>query len=215
MIFETNNIYHIYNQGNNHQKIFFYHKNYLYFLRKIKDHILPYADLLAWCLMPNHFHLLVFVNKLELGSEAFTKGEKKIYDTLTQSEGFTTLNDSIGTMLRSYTRAINIQQERSGSLFRRKTKAKFIARVGNEVIPSMDKTPPDKVADKKASLTALISDREYLQDCFNYIHDNPVEAGLVTHIKEWEFSSYLDYTDLRKWNQVNIERANELGLEVH
>ena len=61
MIFETEHLYHIYNQGNNKQKIFFSRENYLYFLQKINKHIRPHVDVLAWCLMPNHFHLLVYV----------------------------------------------------------------------------------------------------------------------------------------------------------
>jgi len=49
MNFEPGNLYHIYNQGNNRQKIFFSRENYLFFLNKIKKHILPHADILAWC----------------------------------------------------------------------------------------------------------------------------------------------------------------------
>jgi putative transposase len=64
---EPNHIYHIYNQINNRQKIFFNRENYLYFLKKVKQHPLPYADILAWCLMPNHFHLLVAVREVQLG----------------------------------------------------------------------------------------------------------------------------------------------------
>ncbi len=61
MYFESTCIYHIYNQGNNWQAIFFNRENYLFFIRKIRIHILPFADILAWCLMPNHFHLMVEV----------------------------------------------------------------------------------------------------------------------------------------------------------
>ncbi len=61
MIFEKGHLYHIYNQGNNKQKIFLNRENYLFFLKKINTYILPYADVLAWCLMPNHFHLMVLV----------------------------------------------------------------------------------------------------------------------------------------------------------
>jgi len=57
MIFEAGNLYHIYNQGNNRIPIFFSRENYLFFLKKIKQYVLPYADVLAWCLMPNHFLL--------------------------------------------------------------------------------------------------------------------------------------------------------------
>ena len=66
MYFESNHIYHIYNRGNNSQNIFFTRDNYLFFLEKIRKHILPYADVLAWCLMPNHFHLMVYVKVTEL-----------------------------------------------------------------------------------------------------------------------------------------------------
>ncbi|MDD3490054.1 MAG: hypothetical protein PHR62_09250 [Paludibacter sp.] len=60
------NIYHIYNQGNNRQKIFYNRDNYLYFLQKMNDYLLPYCDVLAWCLMPNHFHWMVYVRETEL-----------------------------------------------------------------------------------------------------------------------------------------------------
>jgi len=119
MNFEANHAYHIYNQGNNRQKIFFSRENYLFFLKKIHEHILPFADVLAWCLMPNHFHLMIYVNKVKIESEALS-------EAFTRSEGLTchgTLNDSIGVLLRSYTRAVNKERNRSGSLFRRKTKA--------------------------------------------------------------------------------------------
>jgi len=63
MILEPNNLYHIYNQGNNRQQIFFEKENYYFFLRKMSTHLLPYADIIAWCLMPNHFHWMLWVHK--------------------------------------------------------------------------------------------------------------------------------------------------------
>ena len=62
------NIYHIYNQGNNRQKIFYNRDNYLFFLQKMNDYLLPYCDVLAWCLMPNHFHWMVYVRETDLES---------------------------------------------------------------------------------------------------------------------------------------------------
>ena len=40
MYFEPTGIYHIYNQGNNRQKIFYNRENYMFFTRKIRTHIL-------------------------------------------------------------------------------------------------------------------------------------------------------------------------------
>ena len=80
-------------------------RNYEYFLAKISKHICKHSDLICYCLMPNHFHLMIQVKQDAKGTE---------------------LNSEIGTMLRSYTRAINLQEERTGSLFQQKTKAKNV-----------------------------------------------------------------------------------------
>ena len=73
MQLEKGYVYHIFNQGNNHRHIFFNHENHLFFLEKLKTFILPYADILAWCLMPNHFHLMVRINEIELAVEDIDK----------------------------------------------------------------------------------------------------------------------------------------------
>ena len=46
-------------------------------LKKIETYILPYTDILAWCLMPNHFHLMVLIREEELPieNEGFTQSE--------------------------------------------------------------------------------------------------------------------------------------------
>lgn len=62
MRFFRENIYHVYNRGNNSNPIFFERENYYFFLKKMRRHLLPYCDILAWCLMPNHFHWLIYVN---------------------------------------------------------------------------------------------------------------------------------------------------------
>jgi len=57
MHFYNKSIYHVYNQGNNRQRIFFERKDYLRFLEKIKVLVKPNCDLLAYCLMPIYFHI--------------------------------------------------------------------------------------------------------------------------------------------------------------
>lgn len=47
MNFEFGQLYHIYNQGNNRQKVYFNRNNYLYYLSKIHDYIVPLSDILA------------------------------------------------------------------------------------------------------------------------------------------------------------------------
>ena len=194
MQLESGHLYHIYNQGNNKQQIFFNRENYLFFLKKVRNFILPHADIFAWCLMPNHFHLMILVNNVDVklgNSKDFTKQN---------NEKLRTLNNSIGIMLRSYTDAINKQEERSGALFRRNTKAECIDCTG--LIPSFIK---ENGINK---INISIPKNQYPQVCFEYIHQNPVKAGLTVSSEQWEFSSAIDYKNMRSGNLINKDRAH-------
>ncbi|MGI8950177.1 MAG: transposase [Chitinophagaceae bacterium] len=114
MRFNKDNLYHIYNRGNNKQQIYFSNTDYLNFLQKINENIKPYCNILAWCLMPNHFHLLIFTNEQ-------TIIEKKIGGLILQN-----LICGIKQLLSSYTKSINKKYNRTGNLFQQKTKAKQI-----------------------------------------------------------------------------------------
>ena len=50
----------------------------------------------------------------------------------------------------------------------------------------------------------------YAEQAFNYIHQNPVKAGLCKVMEEWEFSSYRDYAGLRTGKLCNKEFAAQL-----
>ncbi len=53
--------YHLYNRGNNRETLFRYDENYRYFLALYARYAEPAFDTYAYCLLPNHFHLLVRV----------------------------------------------------------------------------------------------------------------------------------------------------------
>ncbi len=199
MLLEKGYLYHTYNQGNNQRKIFFKRDNCLFFLNKIKTYILPYADILAWCLMPNHFHLMILVKEEELPIVES--------DTMTSSHRITTyrnktrtINNSIAILLRSYTRAINKQENISGSLFKAHTKA--------ECINCFKGDAPSFISDKMTS-SHLITEKQYPQVCFDYIHQNPVKTRLVKKEIEYEFSSAKDYATTRNGKLINKEIAFE------
>ena len=191
MQFESGHLYHIYNQGNNRQKIFFERDNYLFFLKKIRTYILPYGDIIAWCLMTNHFHLMVLVRDTSVS----------VAHSDTDAVHIRTLNDSIGIMLRSYTSAINKQQERTGSLFREKTKA--------ECIDCTKLSPSYITEDGVTKIDTTPVENQYPQACFNYIHQNPVKAHLVKTAEKWEFSSAIDYLGLRDGDLINKDIAGK------
>ncbi len=199
MQFQEGYIYHIFNQGNNRRKIFFQRKNYLFFLGKIRMYVVPYADILAWCLMPNHFHLMVLVRHLQLpvrsGSRSAGGPEGRMR----------TINDSIGLMLRSYTSAINKQEKSSGSLFRKQTKAECV---------NCPKSPEPAWHTVNGVTVGTVAppDRRYPQVLFDYIHENPVKAGFEMDPADWEFSSAAAYAGKRQDILINREVAEEYGL---
>ena len=200
MQFEEGHIYHIYNQGNNRQKIFFERENYFFFMKKMRDHLLPHCNILAWCLMPNHFHWMVEVTKLN-ATHRMTSSHPMSERSHPMSER--TLNDSIAILLRSYTRAINKAQNMTGSLFRAKTKAICLTCIKG-ITPAFFNTNYGTI------INSIDSKKEYPQQCFNYIHENPVKAGLVRNATEWEFSSSQDYNGMRDGRLVNRERTKIL-----
>ncbi|MDP3431826.1 MAG: hypothetical protein Q8T04_02520 [Bacteroidota bacterium] len=231
MQFESGHIYHIYNQGNNRQKIFHDRENYLFFLRKIRTHILPFADILAWCLMPNHFHLMVYVNHTEVDEQLMSRfpGASRVINpgptlsrtrisdpeipeaipgaTQSRTRNLISFNKSIGIMLASYTRAINKQFNWSGSLFRSETKAVCLTEV-NGISPGWITTMGI------TQITVHDPDLDYPNVCFNYILNNPVKDKLVSKPEDWEFSSFSDSIGNRNGSLINKSRIEEFGLRI-
>ncbi|HEX4851112.1 MAG TPA: transposase, partial [Puia sp.] len=115
MMLEQDEIYHIYNRGNNRQQVFFYESHYLHFIKSMRKNICPYCEMLAWCLMPNHFHFLICANK---------KSIPLIMDGSFERQQF---SQGIKQLLSSYTKGINEEMNFTGSRFQQKTKSKNVS----------------------------------------------------------------------------------------
>ena len=115
--------------------------------------------------------------------------------------GRRTLNQSIGILLRSYTRIINAENEFTGSLFRNGSKA--------SAINSFKGLQPNNWKSKIAIFN-MLPENQYPQVCFDYIHYNPVKAGLVEKVTDWEFSSARDYSNLRNNGIINKQIAKNI-----
>lgn len=72
-------VYHIYNRGINRKKIFFEDRNYDFFLQRFRRYVLGHIGLLTYCLMPNHFHLLVRINEFEFKEDVLLTGVEKAF----------------------------------------------------------------------------------------------------------------------------------------
>jgi len=179
MYFEPNAVYHIYNRSN--ETVFYSRENYLFLLTKIQKLVFPVCNILAWVLMPNHFHFLIEAT------------EKSCYNTAEKHRPeLQVLSKNIGIVLSSYTQAINRQKGRKGNLFAHKTKAKTL----NEAYY------PPSGSNRLAGLQL-----DYATACFLYIHQNPVMAGIAIELGDWEFSSFRDYAGFRDGKLVRKDLA--------
>ena len=175
MQFEEEYIYHVYNRGNNLERIFFQEENYYYFLSKIKNEIVPVCNILAYCLLPNHFHFLV--QATDKSCELYKSKTEK---TLNEQN----LSKRLGLVLSSYTQGINNRYNRVGILFQQKTKAKC--------------------------LNQERSKSDYLTLCFQYIHQNPVVAGLVEKIEDWSYPSFHEFYRQEPDRIYNLDLVHEM-----
>jgi putative transposase len=143
-VFAQGQYYHIFNRGAGKEQIFFNEGNYEYFLLLVKRYYQKYgATIIAYCLMPNHYHFLL------------------------RQETDEPLSKFMQVLFNAYAQALNIQQERMGTLFEGRFKHKCV----------------DKW--------------EYLVTLCRYIHRNPVKARLVTYPEDWVYSNYRDWIGLR------------------
>ncbi len=101
--------YHIYNRGNNRENIFYEERNYRYFLELYRKYIMPVCDTFAYCLMRNHFHILVRIK------EEQTCQVSKTWQVLEPQH----VSRQFSNLFNSYAKSINIAYQRTGSLFQK------------------------------------------------------------------------------------------------
>lgn len=115
---EFGKYYHIYNRGINSENLFKENRNHEHFLILYNKHIAPIAETFAWCLLKNHFHLLVRIKTIEeiLQSQEDDNTIKKIIAP----------HQSFGNLFNAYTKSINKGYNRHGALFERPFRRKQI-----------------------------------------------------------------------------------------
>ena len=103
--------YHIFNRGNNRENIFVQERNYQHFMRLYARYIDPVAETFAFCLLKNHFHLLVRIRaEEEIGKILKVSLAKKPLGSDYPSKRFS-------DFFNAYAKAINAAYDRTGSLF--------------------------------------------------------------------------------------------------
>jgi len=160
-VFEAGQYYHVYNRGNNGENIFIEERNYNYFLEKVKKYILPIADVYAYCLLKNHFHIVL-----------------RIKDKINLPEKFKErIHLPFSNLFNSYSKSINKAYDRTGSLFQEHLQRN---RIENEkylrqliLNPVKHKFSKDFQSYRHSSYRSYLSDkqssidREFILELFN------------------------------------------------
>jgi len=164
-----NGIYHVYNHANGWENIFKVEDNYRYFLQKMGDYVPQVVDVLAYCLLPNHFHFLVQVKDTEQ-LIAFYKLKYQLSDRAFEEKGgveslnlHKVVQQQFTNFLGGYVAAFNKFHKRKGSLLRQNTCRKV---VGTEI---------------------------YFLNAIHYIHLNAVHHGIVFKLEDWPHQSFHSY----------------------
>ena len=182
--------YHIYNHANGSENLFYETANYKRFLEGLQVYIMPYAEIHAYCLMPNHFHLLIRVHNpselnlaliekqsvMDLIGMEFPKKDRLKTFILNPEQ---IVSKQFSDFFNAYSQYLNRRQERKGNLFRRGFKSK------------------------------VVDDSNYLKHLLRYIHKNPVNHKYTTSLVDWPWTSYFSYL-----NTLRLKRGNLPLLEL-
>jgi REP element-mobilizing transposase RayT len=123
-VFEQDFVNHIYNRANGHENLFIEAKNYWYFLEKYKLYISPIADTYAFCLMPNHFHAMIRLKKVEVIE--FKNLVEKLQTNNSINTYSKVISNQFARLFSSYTQSFNKVYARTGSLFQPNLKRKRV-----------------------------------------------------------------------------------------
>ncbi len=159
-------IYHVYNRTNNSEKLFLSDENRYFFLKKYAEYLSPLLNTYCWCLLPNHFHLLIKIKdfsaiRTELQAKEtkdFTLTERKFLNSdVTISE---LVEQSFKRFFQSYSLSYNKFHDRKGNLFYKPFKRVEV--------------------NKEAHFTQTII----------YIHANPVKHKLIDDFTQYRWSPW-------------------------
>lgn len=217
---QPNRCYHIFNHANGFENVFREEENYRFFLEKYRLYISPVAETFAYCLMPNHFHLVVRIRKREV-IEALIRNKIEVStfsnSTFSKVQNFGKGKIGKGKIGRGKTIEIDNIDDVDIERFLSKQFANFFSCYTQSF---------NKMYDRMGSLfiknfkREVILDKEHFINVVVYTHRNPIHHGFCSSFTGWGYSSYLEIAD-RKSNMIAVEKtlkvfgSPELFEQVH
>ena len=101
--FIPHEFYHVYNRCPSNKKMFIEKKDYFFFLDLIKKYLVSHADIYAYSLIPNHFHLFIRI--------------KEVLNYFEKIDTNQVITNQFRKLFISYTTSFNKQYGIHGSLF--------------------------------------------------------------------------------------------------
>ena len=202
--FEFEGFYHIYNRAVDKRPLFRSEDNCQFFLRRYMRYVWPVAETLGYCLMGNHFHVIVRIRPEEHIRLLGRFPEKQVILTANRPEWATCAGvhacesmcaDAGAPDLTTFTKLSNlpptIQSQKSAHdivfhQFRKFFQSYAMAfNKQHNRCGTLFQTPFKR---------AHLDTEDYIRRAITYVHLNPVENGSVMKPEEWKWSSYNSLT---------------------
>ena len=190
--FEEDKFYHIYNRTIDKQPMFRNEGNYSFFLKRYDEYLSPVVDTYAYCLLGNHFHLLVRVRNLQDLTNFYSKDLticpnkdlttfQKLSNLTDDPQDLSTFEKLTNLNTPEKLTEINIHNLVSHQFrkFFQSYAMAFNKQHGR--IGTLFQTPFKR---------ALIDNDAYFLQMVYYIHANPTHHGIVDDFRNWKWSSY-------------------------
>ena len=103
---DKDHYYHIYNRGINGENIFVNEENKRYFLQLLDKYLENKCSIYAYCLMNNHFHLLL---KLDAEGDIVTQALSNLFNAY--AKAFNKANERTGSLFKKHFKRIRIEDE--------------------------------------------------------------------------------------------------------
>ncbi|MBN1416633.1 MAG: hypothetical protein JW973_16135 [Bacteroidales bacterium] len=199
---EFDAFFHIYNRDINGETLFKEDSNYEYFLRLYNEYINPIGDTYAWCLLKNHFHMLVYI-KPEADIE-FMKPKENDKRVFKQMKKYNPTRQ-FANLFDAYAKAFNKKYKRTGGLF--ETPFRRI-NIGNdnyfrELVFYIHNNPV------KHGFVNEISD--YPWSSYSYITSDKLNGIVCKEVLNWfnSVSEFIEFHNLK----TEIKNIQEFDLE--
>lgn len=175
VLMQSDSIFHVYNRSNGFELLFKEEFGREFFINNMKRYILPIAYIYAYCLMKNHFHLLLKIKPEEIVYRLKLRHYLKSHNLetmdvfhsknlqLQSNEKF--ISKVFSNMFNSYSKSFNIYFDRHGNLFERPFHRK------------------------------IVNDDNYFKFLFFYIHENPIRGNLNKNFNDSSWTSYNDFVN--------------------